>query len=77
MDHIIDANRTFVQNLFHEVRERAVAQGIESEEEFRDLVGEVVDEKLKDGILTKHDDVVQIENDLSRRWPEVQAELPH
>lgn len=71
--HQPDPNDTFVQNLFEEVKERALHEGITSYDEWIDLVEDLVQDKLTDGELTKHDDLLTIQKDLEMMWADVEG----
>lgn len=71
--HQPDPNDTFVQNLFEEVKTRAIREGITSYDEWIDLVEDLVQEKLADGELTKHDDLLTIQKDLEMMWADVEG----
>lgn len=63
------------QSLFDELRGRARAEGISSPGEYRDLIQEVLEEKVSEGVFDRSEDLPTIERDLEGRWPEVEAVL--
>lgn len=64
-----------VQSLFQELRERVKSEGIETYGEYRELVQELVQEKLGDGIFDINEDLSTVESDLEGRWSEIEATL--
>ena len=70
-----DPSRSFVQTMYYEARARVLEQGIQSYDEYVDLIEELLQQKMVDGILTKHDDLSQITNDLEMMWPEMKREI--
>lgn len=71
MPYDIDPNRSFEQNILFELKRRVHEQGVTDLNEYLDLVEEVIAEKVDDGILTKHDDLLQLRADLEHRFSEV------
>ncbi len=71
--HQPDPNDTFVQNLFEEVKGRAISEGIQNYDEWIDLVEDLIQEKLNDGELTKDDDLLTIQKDLEMMWADVEG----
>jgi len=63
------------QSLFGELRGRAKAEGISSQGEYRELIQEVLEEKVGEGVFDRNEDLTTIERDLEGRWPEVEAVL--
>ncbi|MCL4427335.1 hypothetical protein M1534_03205 [Patescibacteria group bacterium] len=57
--------------IFQDVLDRRQTQGSFSEEEYYDLIDEVVEEFLSDGIITPDDDLEELKADLRARWPQV------
>lgn len=57
--------------IFQDVLDRRQTQGSFSEEEYYDLIDEVVEEFLSDGIITSDDDLEELKADLRARWPQV------
>lgn len=66
-----DSNRSFVQNMFFELKKRVEEQGITSYDEYVDMVEEIVEEKVEDGVLTVDEDLRQVQQDLQMMWPEL------
>lgn len=64
-----------VQTLFQEVSRRAHAEGIGSYEEYRDLVEDLLQEKLNDGIFDVGEDLPTMEKDLEMMWPMLEPRL--
>lgn len=73
--HIPDPNDTFVRNLFEEAKTRAIDYGIQSYDEWIDLVEDLIQGKLELGELTKHEDLTTLQQDIERLWPEVEEVL--
>ncbi len=57
--------------IFQDVLDRRQTQGSFSEEEYYDLIDEVVEEFLSDGIITPDDNLEELKADLRARWPQV------
>ena len=53
--------------IFQDVLDRRQTQGSFSEEEYYDLIDEVVEEFLSDGIITPDDDLEELKADLRAR----------
>ncbi|MEI7750325.1 MAG: hypothetical protein WCJ25_04995 [Candidatus Moraniibacteriota bacterium] len=64
-----------VQSLFEELSNRVLDEGIETYGEYRELVQELLQEKLNEGIFDVNEDLPTIESDLEGRWPEIEATL--
>ena len=63
------------QSLFEELRARAKAEGITSQGEYRELIQELLEEKVSEGVFDPNEELPTIERDLEGRWPEVEAVL--
>lgn len=72
---IPDPNRISVRTLYYEALGRMRQQGARSYDEYIDLVEELLQQKLSDGELDKHDDLPQIQKDLEMLWPDIEQEL--
>jgi hypothetical protein len=60
-----------VEEAFQEVLRRRREQGAYSEEEYDELVDEVLNEKLDHGELSDDDEVMEWKEQLQNRWQEV------
>lgn len=63
------------QALFDELRERAKYEGIGTYGEYKELVQELIQEKLNAGVFDVNEDLPTMERDLEGRWPEIEATL--
>ena len=74
-----DLNPTFhedsTQELFSELRGRVRFEGIETYGEYRELVQELIQEKVSEGVFDINEDLPTIEMDLQGRWTEIEATL--
>ncbi len=61
-----------LQSLYFQLRARVRAQGVESYDEYIDMVDELLQEKLGYGFFDKHDDMAQVQKDLEMMWPEIE-----
>lgn len=64
-----------VQTLFQEARQRAHAEMIETYEEYRDLVEDLLQEKVNEGTFDSGEDIPTMQKDLDMMWPEVEKGL--
>jgi DNA-binding ferritin-like protein len=64
-----------VQSLFQELRERVREEGTDTYGEFKELVQELLQEKLNEGVFDVNEDLQTIESDLESRWPEIEATI--
>ncbi|NTW14956.1 MAG: hypothetical protein HGA38_01135 [Candidatus Moranbacteria bacterium] len=64
-----------VQELFEELRGRVCAEGVGTYGEYRELVQELVQERLGEGGFDVNEDLSTVEADLEARWPEIEAGL--
>jgi|GEM_PF-1141016 len=64
-----------VQSLFEELCNRVSDEGIGTYGEYRELVQEIVQERLGEGSADVNEDLDTIESDLEARWPEIEATL--
>lgn len=60
------------KDLFTEVREAAVREGVSSFVQYKDLVDELVEEKRIYGFFSEDEDLTQIKENLQGRWHEVE-----
>lgn len=61
------------EELFRAIIDRVHTQGpIISKESYVDLVDEVIDEFMADGLISDDDDTATVRAELISRWPEVQ-----
>ncbi len=68
-------HETSEQTLFEELRTRVKAEGVSSQGGYRDLIQEVLEEKVGEGVFDINEDLPTIERDLEGRWPEIEAVL--
>ena len=61
------------QSLFLELRERVRREGIDTYGEYCELVSDLVQERLGDGVFDINEDLSTIESDLEARWPEIEG----
>jgi hypothetical protein len=62
-------------DIFEEIKEAAVREGVSDAIQFRDLIDEIVEEKRIYGFFSDDEDIDQIKMDLERRWPEVSGKI--
>jgi hypothetical protein len=71
-----DPEELSVEELFMVVREKALALGITSQEEYGDVVDETLQEKMNTGILDSQDgDLETLARDLRRKWRDLEGEV--
>lgn len=75
MLRIPDPNRSFARSLYYELRARVIMHGIDSYDEYIDLIEELLAQKLGDGEFDKHDDLEQIKNNLEMMWGDIEHEI--
>lgn len=63
------------ESLFQELRVRAKRERIGSPDEYRQLIQELIQEKVAEGIFDPNEDLPTIERDLGSRWSEIEAGL--
>ncbi len=63
------------QALLQELRERVKHEGVIAYDEYRELVSELIQEKLSEGVFDINEDLPTIEADLEGRWPEIEATI--
>jgi len=56
------------EEIFQEIKNRMKKRGMFSEQEYYDLIEEVLDEYSDQELIVDDDDVVEIEEDLKNRW---------
>ena len=64
-----------VRTLYQEARRRAVYEGVSSYDEYRDLVEELLLERVNDGVFGVSEDIPTMQRDLEMLWPEVERAL--
>jgi hypothetical protein len=64
-----------VQSLFQELRGRVRDEGADTYGEYKELVQEMLQEKLSEGVFDVNEDLQTIESDLEGRWSEIEATL--
>lgn len=64
-----------VETLFQEASRRARAEGIGSYDEYRDLVEDLIQEKLNNGVFDIGEDLPTIQKDLEMMWPILEPRL--
>ncbi len=74
-DHKPAFQEDSVQSLFQELRERVREEGTDTYGEFKELVQELLQEKLNEGVFDVNEDLQTIESDLVGRWPEIEATI--
>lgn len=63
------------ESLFQELRARAGRERIGSQDEYRQLIQELIQERVAEGLFDPNEDLPTIERDLEGRWPEIEAAL--
>ena len=58
-------------DIFAEVKEAAIREGVSTEVQYRDLIDEIVEEKRIYGFFSDDEDLSQIKEVLASRWSEV------
>lgn len=64
-----------VQDLFTEIIDRGLAEGVADREAFSQLVSDVIIAKRSVGELHDDNDLEALEDELKARWPEFAARL--
>jgi len=59
-------------DLFGEVKEAAVREGVSTLVQYRDLIDEIVEEKRIYGFFSDDEDLFQVKENLEARWPEIE-----
>ncbi|MFA6383524.1 MAG: hypothetical protein WCX17_03815 [Parcubacteria group bacterium] len=59
-------------DLFGEVKEAAVREGVSTLVQYRDLIDEIVEEKRIYGFFSDDEDLSQVKENLEARWPEIE-----
>lgn len=59
-------------DIFEEIKEAAIREGISSVVQYRDLIDEIVEEKRMYGFFSDDEDLSQVKENLETRWPEVE-----
>ena len=63
------------QDLYKELKENAMKEGIQSDYEYLDLIDQLVEDKKNSGYLSEDEDLEQLKDDLEAMWPEVEQGL--
>lgn len=63
------------QEIFDDVVERGIADGVTTQEAFNELVDEVIEAHREVGELSDDQDLMGDESAIKMRWPEFQARL--
>lgn len=63
------------QEIFDDVVERGIADGVNTQEAFNELVDEVIEAHREVGELSDDQDLMGDESAIKMRWPEFQARL--
>lgn len=63
------------QDLFEEVVEKGLAEGVANQEAFNQLVSDVIEQHRRWGEEHDDNDLERQEDDLQARWPEYEARL--
>lgn len=64
-----------VQTLFEEASRRAHIEGIDSYDEYRDLVEDLLQEKLNNGVFDVDEDLPTMQKDLEMMWSVLEPRL--
>ena len=64
-----------VRDIFSEIKENALREGLGSFVQYRDLVDEMVEEKRIYGFFDDDEDTTQVKKDLELMWPEIKSLL--
>ncbi|MBP9751876.1 MAG: hypothetical protein KBD19_03385 [Candidatus Moranbacteria bacterium] len=64
-----------VRTLFNEASRRAHDEGIETYDEWRDLVQGLLQEKVNEGMFDIDEDIPSMEKDLEMMWSEAERTL--
>jgi len=59
-------------DLFGEVKEAAIREGVSTIVQYRDLIDEIVEEKRIYGFFSDDEDLSQVKESLESRWSEVE-----
>lgn len=65
-----------IEDIFFECKERATSEGALTQEEWNDIVDEVLEEKRGNGQINDDEDVVAIREALQGRYEEFEEEIP-
>jgi hypothetical protein len=63
-------------DLFGEVKEAAIREGVSSLVQYRDLIDEIIEEKRIYGFFSDDEDLLQVKENLESRWPEIEKTAP-
>lgn len=63
------------EDLLHELKERVKNENVRTYESYCDLVDELIEEKKGYGFFSEEEDLIQLEDDLKARWPEIENKL--
>lgn len=61
-----------IQGLFQEVKDLVILEKIDNFNEYRELIEDMLQDKVTYGFLEPNEDVEQIRQDLELRWPEIE-----
>ena len=61
-----------IEDLFSELKETALREGVKTLEQYKDLIDELVEQKRIYGFFSDDEDINQIKKDLELRWPEIE-----
>lgn len=64
-----------VQVLFQEARRRSEYEGVSSYGEYRDLVEDLLQERMNEGVFGASEDLPTVQRDLEMMWPQVEKTL--
>jgi hypothetical protein len=64
-----------VETLFQEARRRAEYEGVSSYGEYRDLVEDLLQERMNEGVFRVSEDLPTVQRDLEMMWPQVEKTL--
>jgi polyhydroxyalkanoate synthesis regulator phasin len=63
------------EQFFNQIKNRARAEGVASREEWEEVVGEMVDDRLDVGEMNKDQNLEEIKEVLRARYEEYEAEI--
>ena len=64
-----------LEALFQELRRQVERENVQSYEEYRELVDNLIEEKKSYGFLADEEDLVGLKRSLELRWSEIESNL--
>ena len=64
-----------MEALFQELRRQVERENVQSYEEYRELVDNLIEEKKSYGFLADEEDLVGLKRSLELRWSEIESNL--